>query len=140
MARKRRRSNIALPWERRGSWRQLLSGSRWRTGLAIALFALVAISMYEFSDRHHRERTTGVAITDVRRALERFRAHVGRCPRSTTELVHPPRSHTRYIREMPKDGWGRELRVECPSTRDPDEVSVVSAGPSGSFLVDDNVQ
>ena len=81
-----------------------------------------------------------LAITEARRAVSTFRAEVGRCPRSTTELVHPPRSRTRYLRRTPKDGWGRQLYVRCPAYDDPDGAEIVSAGPSGSLLKADNIQ
>ena len=140
MARRRRGGNVSLPWERRGSWRQLLSGSRWKAVLALVLLFGAGALVWSSADRNRRERETHVAIAEVRRAIVRFRAEVGRCPHSTTELVHPPRSRTRYLREMPKDGWDRQLWVRCPSQVDPDDFTVLSAGPSGSFFVDDNVQ
>jgi hypothetical protein len=56
-----------------------------------------------------------------------------------TELVHPPRSGVRYLDEEPLDAWGQPLWVRCPGRYDEDDADVVSAGPSGNFLNDDNI-
>lgn len=140
--RKRRRKGIgvSLPWENRGNLlRDLLSGSRWRMALVVAVVALLTLTLSRIAEQRARERQTRLAIEEVRRAVQDFRADVGRCPRSTVELVHPPRSGTRYLHEMPRDGYGVPLHVRCPGQHDPDDADVISAGPSGSFLIDDNV-
>lgn len=140
MSRKQKRG-IALPWERRGAWlRQLLAGPRWKIAVVLVVLISMAYGLWRSAERRSRERLTHVAIADVQRAITDFRSDVGRCPRSMTELVHPPRSRTRYLREVPRDGWSRQLWVRCPGHDDPDGADVISAGPSGSFFNDDNLQ
>ncbi|MEM9191092.1 MAG: type II secretion system protein GspG [Myxococcota bacterium] len=132
---------LSLPWERRGAWfRGLVAGPRWKVALlAIGVVAIVVV-LFQAADRHGRYRTTRAAIAEVQRAISEFRHDLGRCPRSTVELLHPPRSGTRYLRDMPDDGWGQQLFVRCPARHDEFSAEVVSAGPSGSFFVDDNVR
>jgi type II secretory pathway pseudopilin PulG len=141
MPRLRRKRDVTLPWEQRGAWlRDLLSGHRWKMLLFVALgLALLALTWHE-AGRRARVRETRVAISEVKRAIASFRSDVGRCPRSTSELLHPPDPADRYLRRIPKDGWGRRLWIECPAPHDPRGAEVVSAGPSGSFFTDDNVQ
>jgi hypothetical protein len=140
--RRKSQSNIALPWEgtRGGIFRYWLTGARLAAlGLAV-LFVVLVMMTFRAQEERERVRTTRQAIEEARGALVRFRAEFGRCPRSTMELVHPPSTGRRFLREMPKDGWDRELHVDCPGYFDPDDVDVISAGPSGSFLTDDNIQ
>ncbi|MBC7173100.1 MAG: type II secretion system protein GspG [Polyangiaceae bacterium] len=119
--------------------RQLFTGSRWRIALFAIGLVLVVGSVASAAEQRARERRTRLAIADVRRAVMAFRTELGRCPRSSVELVHPPRSVSRYLHEMPQDGYGRSIWWRCPGAADPDGVDVFSAGPSGSFLVDDNI-
>ncbi|MAQ14332.1 MAG: hypothetical protein CMN30_06005 [Sandaracinus sp.] len=139
--RKSRRSSVALPWEERGSfWRRLLAGPRWKVALVALALVWVGSLLWRAADERARVRQTRLAISETQRAVSAFRSEVGRCPRSTTELLHPPRSRTRYLRNKPRDGWGRQLWVRCPAQGDPDGSEVVSAGPSGDFLEADNIQ
>ena len=135
VARKRRRRGIALPWEHRGGWaRRLLAGPRWKILLLGLVVTGLGVLVFRSAEQRSRERETYIAIAEVRRAIDDFRAEVGRCPRSTVELVHPPRSRTRYLRAMPRDGWGHNLWVRCPGHDDPEHADVISAGPSGSSV------
>lgn len=132
---------IALPWERRGAWlRQLLSGRRWKVLLAIGVVALAVALVASSAEHRQRVVDTRAAIGEIKRGVATFRADMGRCPQSLHELMHPPRSGRRYLRRVPVDGWGRAFFVRCPGRYDPDGIDVLSAGPSGSFLVDDNIQ
>ncbi|MDH5490958.1 MAG: type II secretion system protein GspG [Myxococcales bacterium] len=134
------KGSVTLPWERRGAWaRRLLAGPRWKILLVLGLLVWGASATYGFAQARAKERVTLLAIGEVHRAIRKFRSEMGRCPRSMTELVHPPRSRRRYLREAPRDGWGRTLWVRCPGHDDPDAADVISSGPSGSFLVDDNL-
>ncbi|HMI93131.1 MAG TPA: type II secretion system protein GspG [Polyangiales bacterium] len=138
--RKRTGSAILLPWERRRAWlSELTSGRRWRALALGALAASVVVLAYRVADRHGRVRSTRASIAQVQRAIAAFRAEMERCPRSKTELVHPPRAGAQYLTEIPTDGWGRELLVRCPSPTDPIGAEIISAGPSGSFADDDNI-
>jgi type II secretory pathway pseudopilin PulG len=140
MARSRQRGVIALPWERQGSRvRELIVSGRWRWVL-LGLGALgVAVAIAQSADARAKERQTREAIEEVHRALAQFRTDVGRCPHSRSELVMPSRAGARYLREAPVDAWGHPLWIRCPGRYDPNDVDVVSAGPSGNFLVDDNI-
>ena len=138
--RSKRTRGITLPWERRGAWLgELLAVRRWKLILAGIVLLVAAVWVWRVADRQARLRATRAAIGQTQEAVTRFRDEMGRCPRSITELVHPPRAGARLLREIPTDGWGRPLWVRCPGRRNPDEADVVSAGPSGSFLEDDNV-
>ena len=141
MPRRRVISSLALPWERQGSrLRELFSSGRWRMAVALVVIAGFAWAIWGSVAERERLRRTREVIAETRRALSQFREDVGRCPHGVRELAHPTRAGTRYLREEPMDGWGNPLWVRCPGRYDPDGVDVVSAGPSGSFLVDDNVQ
>lgn len=137
----RRKRGISLPWERRGAQlRGLLAGPRWKVLLLVLVLAGLGTAIYGSAERRAKERETRMAIAEVHRAVASFRDDIGRCPERTAELVRPPRAGVRYLREIPRDAWGRRLFVRCPSRYDPETVDVVSAGPSGDFFVDDNVQ
>jgi hypothetical protein len=141
MAKQRRSGpSIALPWERRGAWaRELVAGRRWKVALLLAFVALVLFAVARSAEHRQRVHDTRAAIDDIQRAITAFRADMGRCPHTLDELLHPPRSGRRYLRHVPVDGWGRAFFVRCPGRYDPDGADVVSAGPSGSFLTDDNI-
>jgi hypothetical protein len=138
---KRGSPSIALPWERRGAWmRELLAGRRWKVLLAMAALALLLYTAFRSAEHRSKVRDTRASITEIKRAIASFRADMGRCPHTIHELMHPPRSGRRYLRHIPIDGWGRAFWVRCPGRYDPEGADVVSAGPSGSFLDDDNLQ
>lgn len=138
---KRARRSIFLPWERRSAWLgQLLTARRFGAVVSTALGVAVVVSLWGAADQRARTRATRAAIASVKRGMAEFQEDMARCPRSTVELVHPPRAGAHYLPELPTDGWGHELYVRCPGVMNPDGVDVVSAGPSGDFFVDDNVQ
>ena len=139
MARRKRKTNgVALPWEDRGTpLRNLVAGSRSRTVLVTTGATLAVLLLVQAVRERRAERETRLAIASVEQAVAQFRGDEGRCPRSTYELVHPPHSRARYLREMPKDGWGHALYVRCPSADDPDSADVVSRGPHPDFFDED---
>ena len=140
MAKRKRRPALALPWEGGpGAWRELLSGRRARP---IALVLLVVLGLYgafHLGQSRDRQRSTRAAIHELQRATRAFVVDIGRCPRTPTELVHPPKSGVHYLSQVPKDAWGRDLYFRC-STGEGTAIEVLSAGPSGSFFEDDNVR
>jgi len=139
-SKKTQRSYVLLPWEQQSAWMTALaSGRRWRAVLLACLTAALLLGIYGAARRRERIRLTRAAIAEVQRAVALFRAEVGRCPRSTVELVHPPRTRAQYLTVLPEDGWGRQLLVRCPAPDDSDVAQVVSSGPSGSFSENDNI-
>jgi len=141
MAKQSEKRGVSLPWEHRSAWfREFFRGARWRQllGLSVAIFFVVGV--WQNAAYNDRVRVTRLAIDEVTRAATAFREEVGRCPNAIRELTRPPRAVRRYLRRVPNDGWGRDLLIECPSRRDPESLSILSAGPSGSFLMDDNIQ
>lgn len=140
MRRRTKHKPILLPWEREHAWlAELLSGRRWRTVLLLAVALGGVVLAYRAADQRGRIRATRAAIAQAHRAVDAFVAEMGRCPRSTFELVHPPKTGAHYLDAVPIDGWGRPLHIRCPGHDRRDTALVVSAGPSGSLLSDDNV-
>jgi hypothetical protein len=140
VARRRQRQRVALPWEGRGGrWRRSVSQTRWQALLGMVLVAVLLLAFTRYARHRVRVRNTEVAIEQVRQAVARFRTDVGRCPRSEVELLHPPLPQRHYLDTIPRDGWQRPLIIRCPGFFG-DEADVVSAGPSGSPLKDDNIQ
>ena len=138
--RKRTARNVPLPWEGRHAWiAQLFSLRRVRPLLIAGAIVTAIIAAYDMAVQRSRVRESRAAIAEVRRAIAAFRAELDRCPRSTVELVHPPKAGAQYLDELPRDGWGHELLVRCPGTINPQSADVLSAGASGSFSVDDNI-
>jgi type II secretory pathway pseudopilin PulG len=133
--------SVLLPWERR---RGLFASGPLSSAYGSLVWGPIVLCLilalgWNAADRRARVRATRVSIAEVQRAITAFRTEIGRCPRVLTELLHPPRSAARYLTELPRDAWDRELYVRCPSPRDPNAAEVVSAGPSGSFSDDDNI-
>ncbi len=140
MARRRQRERVSLPWEGRGGrWRGTLNNTRWQAVVGLALLVVLTIGFTRHARNRVRVRDTQVAIAQVKQAIDRFRTDVGRCPSSDTELLHPPVSQKHYLDSMPRDGWGKPLSIRCPGYFE-EEAEVISAGPSGSLLKDDNIQ
>ena len=140
MSRRRQRERISLPWEGRGGrWRSILSNTRWQAVITLAALVVLTVGFARYARHRVRVRDTQVAIAQVKQAIDRFRADVGRCPNSDTELLHPPLSQKHYLDSIPKDGWGRPLSIRCPGYFE-EEAEVISAGPSGSLAKDDNIQ
>jgi len=142
MSRRRRRQSagVPLPWEGRRAWlTRVLSRRRFGPVIAFSLLALGVSSTWRLAKHRGRVRSTRAAIAEVHRAIGNFRAELGRCPRSTVELVHPPKAGAKYLEELPSDGWGRPLMVRCPGRSDAHGADVISSGPSGSFSTDDNI-
>jgi len=138
--RPRQRERISLPWERRaGRWRSVLHNTRWQALLGLVVLVVLTIGFTRYARHRVQVRDTEVAIAQVKQAIDRFRADVGRCPNSDTELLHPPLSQKHYLDSIPKDGWGRPLSIRCPGYFE-EEAEVISAGPSGSLAKDDNIQ
>jgi type II secretory pathway pseudopilin PulG len=138
--RPRQRERISLPWERRaGRWRSVLNNTRWQALLGLVVLVVLTIGFTRYARHRVQVRDTEVAIAQVKQAIDRFRADVGRCPSSDTELLHPPLSQKHYLDSIPKDGWGRPLSIRCPGYFE-EEADVISAGPSGSLAKDDNIQ
>ena len=139
MPRKKHRG-ISLPWENpRQKWRAILARRRKKFLIVCCLVLPPAWVILRAAENRERIRMTRIAISQVRTAIAEFEEEFGRCPRSKVELVHPPRTAVRFLWEMPKDGWERDLWIECPSRHDPQLADVVSAGTSGSFFVDGHI-
>jgi len=141
MARRgKKRDRISLPWERRGGrLRGALRNTRWQALLGSVILVALLLGFARYSERRIRTRDTRVAIGQVKQAIDRFRTDVGRCPSTNTELLHPPLAQKHYLDSMPTDGWGRPLHIRCPGHFG-EQADVISAGPSGSLLKDDNIQ
>ncbi|MGB3052815.1 MAG: type II secretion system protein GspG [Polyangiales bacterium] len=140
MTRRQQRERVSLPWESRGGrWRNALSNTRWQALLGMLLLVVLSVGFTRYARRRVQVRDTRVAVAQVKQAIDQFRADVGRCPSSETELLHPPLSQKHYLDSMPKDGWGRSLTIRCPGYFE-EQAEVISAGPSGSLSKDDNIQ
>ena len=130
-------NKITLPWERQSAWSRVKRVRRRWLVVAIVI-GVLGFSFVRYAIHRTAVTQTRVTIDLTRRATLNFLRDVGRCPRSTLELVHPPELAGKYLDRIPRDAWNRQLRVRCPGRSQ--QVDVISAGPSGSFLTNDNVQ
>jgi type II secretory pathway pseudopilin PulG len=138
--RRLRNHSILLPWERKSAWLAQLGFGRRLTALLLSAAVLGALAIaFNAADERARIRATRAAIAEAQRAVSAFVAELGRCPHSTVELMHPPKAGAHYLNEIPVDGWGRPLYIRCPGRTPAHAAEVISAGPSGSFLVDDQI-
>jgi len=118
---------VFFPWERRRGLGSLLRRTTARRAIAVgvALGAFAVLRGVEV--RASEVRATRTAIDSATRAVAAYRAdHDRACPLAIGELVA-----SGYLRETPRDAWGRPVRLSCPSRRDPRGFDVVSDGPDG---------
>lgn len=135
----RRGARLPLPWERaQQPFRLFMSRRRFVPVLLVLLLGAFSYTAYSLGGERANVRETRATLAEVERATRAFLADLGRCPEDVNELVHPPRSGTHYLSEPPLDAWNRAPYVRCVSG-ERDQIEVLSAGPNGSFLDDDNV-
>jgi general secretion pathway protein G len=118
---------VFFPWERRRGVRSLLGRTRARQAL-LAVGLVGALVLLARRERQSSEvRATRATITMTTRAVGAWRAdHDRACPASLAELVSAG-----YLHQLPRDAWGRPLRVVCPGRKDPRGLDVSSDGPDG---------
>ncbi|MDB4977509.1 MAG: hypothetical protein JWN48_5850 [Myxococcaceae bacterium] len=138
----KRSARLALPWERaHRPFRLFVSRRRFLPALSLVALAGFTFATYRLGEQRAAVHATRAVLAEVEAATRTFMTELGRCPEDVSELVHPPKSGTQYLSEPPLDAWGRAPHLRC--TRDEGaehaEIEVLSAGPSGSFLDDDNV-
>jgi general secretion pathway protein G len=122
-----REARVFFPWEKRRGLRGLFARARGRQAIA-ALVALAAFALLLHRERCAAEiRATRATITTATMAVAAWRAdHDRACPTSLNDLVTGG-----YLQELPRDAWGRPLRVVCPGRKDVRGFDVSSDGPDG---------
>ena len=123
----KRASKVFFPWERRRGVFGVIGRARVRivAGVIVALAVVLWIRGRE--ERAAGIRATRASITSMYRAVASYRAdHAGACPKELSELVVGG-----YSRDIPRDAWGRPLRLTCPGRRDPQGFEISSDGPDG---------
>lgn len=130
--------SIVIPWERRGFWRELRIG-RWLGRLTLVCALVFAIwGTWRRADVAERTRVTRTTITRIRHAVLAFKADFGKCPDGIHDLV-APRDHEPYLRDVPRDGWGRDFDFRCPGRKEPDTADIRSRGPDGTWFGRDEI-
>jgi general secretion pathway protein G len=124
---KRPEPRVFFPWERRQGFRSLLGRTRARQTLAAAVALVVVVVLGRREQFGSDVRSTRATITMAMKAVEEWRAdHDRGCPSSLADLVSGG-----YLHQVPRDAWGRPLRVVCPGRKDAHGFDVSSDGPDG---------
>jgi hypothetical protein len=135
----KRSARLALPWERaHRPFRLFVSRRRFLPVLGLLLLGGLAFATYRLGERRAEVHATRAMLAEVEDATRTFINELGRCPEDASELMHPPKSGTEYLSEPPLDAWGHAPHLRCEGGEHA-SIEVLSAGPSGSFLDDDNV-
>jgi len=136
VAGRRDKPRVFFPWERRRGVRSIFMRARGRQAL------LVVGGLAGFGFLSHVEhaasnvRATRAEITNTINAVSAWRAdHDRACPGSLADLVSGG-----YLSELPRDAWGRLLRVSCPGRTPSREFDVSSDGADGEPRGLDRVQ
>jgi general secretion pathway protein G len=124
---KRDEPRVFFPWERRRGVRSLFMRARGRQALLVVCVMGGFWLLSSLERRATRERATRAEITNTMNAVSAWRAdHERGCPGSLSDLVAGG-----YLSELPRDAWGRLLRVSCPGRKDVRGFDVSSDGADG---------
>jgi general secretion pathway protein G len=127
MVAKRDEPRVFFPWEKRRGVRSLFMRARARKVLLVVVVVAALAGLRAYERRASHVRATRATITTAANAIAAWRAdHDRHCPGSLSELVSGG-----YVSEVPRDAWGRALRVTCPGRKDPRGFDVSSDGPDG---------
>jgi general secretion pathway protein G len=123
-----REPRVFFAWERRRGALALVGGRAraWQLVLLVAGAAAFAL-LSRLEARASDVRATRTTITATIRAISAWMAdHDRACPSSLSDLVMGG-----YLSQVPRDAWGRPLRVTCPGRQDRRGFDVSSDGPDG---------
>jgi general secretion pathway protein G len=136
MRAKRDESKVFFAWEKRRGLRALLARAPTRKGLVVAGGVGAFLFLREREHVAAEVRATRAEIGATSTAVAAWRAdHDLACPASLGELVSAG-----YLHGVPRDAWGRPLRMSCPGRHDPKGFDVSSDGPDGVPGGTDRVQ
>lgn len=136
MADPRHAPRVFFPWEKRRGLRSVFG--RARAGQILLGVGLVCAFVWLRSRERRKAdvRATRAEITTTQVALAAWRAdHDQSCPSALGDLVAAG-----YLHGIPRDAWGRPLRVVCPGRIDTAGFDVSSDGPDGEPGGTDRVQ
>lgn len=118
---------IFFPWEGRGTIRQFLVLGRVGPVLVLSLFVTFVFWVSERERHAAGVRVTMVALQELKAPVERYLLeNEGKCPPTLDAVVEYA-----TFDEVPRDGWGRSVRLVCPSDRDEVDFVLMSDGPDG---------
>jgi general secretion pathway protein G len=127
---------VFFPWERRRGLGAVLRRARGQRAIVATLLLVTFVLVHQREQRAAQVRATRTTISETTMALAAFRAdHEERCPVALSDLVA-----SGYLHELPRDAWGRPLRVACPGRAKGHPFDVASDGPDGEPLGLDRVQ
>jgi general secretion pathway protein G len=123
----RNQASVFFPWERRRGVRSVLGRARSRQALVVVGASTVFALLHRVERNESNVRATRNRITTTTNAVAAWRAdHDQKCPPSLSDLVNAG-----YLVELPRDAWGRPLRVTCPGRKQSQDFEVSSDGPDG---------
>lgn len=132
----RREPRVFFPWEKRRGLASFFARGRAKQVLVGVTCLAAFLVLRARENRAADVRATRAEITTTMRAMDAWRAdHERVCPGSLGDLVSAG-----YLRDVPRDAWGRPLRVTCPGRRDPAAFDVSSDGPDGEPFGIDRVE
>lgn len=118
---------IRFPWEGRGGFLRFFRLGRLRPFVvAAAILGFVGL----VAARERREagvRQTRATLSVARKAVETYLAdHDAGCPGSLEAVAE-----SAHLESVPRDAWGRPLRLTCPGRFDGAPYELLSDGPDG---------
>jgi general secretion pathway protein G len=118
---------IFFPWEGRGAVRQFLALGRVGPALLLASVLLFVLWVAKRERHFAGVRVTQVAVASLKAPVERFLLeNDGRCPDALADVL----PYAPFV-ELPLDGWGRPIRIVCPSQQSGVDYILMSDGPDG---------